>query len=597
MTGACAAAALALLLLPAGSPAATLGSMSGRILGLVTDAAGAPQMGAAVTLLTANEKFHSQALTDEKGAFSFDGLMAGAYSVRVSLASFMPVSRNHVLVQPGLRTLLNVSLAGMFSSIQLVYPTPDQRAVMSDDWKWVLRTSNATRPVLRLLPGWKPDNDGAEHRASSGIFSDTRALVRVSAGDGGRVSSFGNESDLGTAFALATSVYGKNQIQFCGNLGYAAQSGAPTAGFRTSYSRGDGAELGPEITVTMRQMFMPGRLTAALLPYSGSGGVPMFRTLSLSMRDGKQITDALRIEYGMSLDAVTFAGRLNYLSPYSRLEYALSDRDELKFSYTSGVPQSDDYKGATASERDLQNDLSALALFPRISMLAGRAQVQQSQSYEMGYRRAEGSRSYTVAIFHENVSNAALTIAGADGLLPAGDILPDLFTTSSVFNAGGYESNGYMASVSQGLGENLKLNVTYGSGDTLIAGRGEPPGQSPEDLRSMIRRGRREAVTTQASGTAPWTGTQFVASYQWTDRHALTPTHYYATQGIRAEAGLNIYIRQPIRTFSLLPVRMEASADLRNLLAEGYLPLTYGGQQILLMHTPRSFRGGLSFIF
>src|SRR5260370_42009265 len=145
----------------------------------------------------------------------------------------MPVLKSSILVQPGLHPLLNVSLAGLFSSIQLVYPTPDQRAIMNDDWKWVLRTSSATRPVLRLLPGWSPDDNAASRRASSGVFSDTRALVRVSAGDGGRITSFGNESDLGTAFALATSLLGKNQLQFCGNLGYASQSGAPSAGFRT----------------------------------------------------------------------------------------------------------------------------------------------------------------------------------------------------------------------------------------------------------------------------------------------------------------------------------------------------------------------------
>jgi hypothetical protein len=78
----------------------------------------------------------------------------------------------------------------------------------------------------------------------------------------------------------------------------------------------------------------------------------------------------------------------------------------------------------------------------------------------------------------------------------------------------------------------------------------------------------------------------------------VTPSHYFATQGTRAEPGLNIYLRQPIRTFSLLPVRMEASADLRNLLADGYLPFSSSdGRRILLMSTPRSFRGGLSFIF
>jgi hypothetical protein len=43
---------------------------------------------------------------------------------------------------------------------------------------------------------------------------------------------------------------------------------------------------------------------------------------------------------------------------------------------------------------------------------------------------------------------------------------------------------------------------------------------------------------------------------------------------------------------------MEATADLRNLLAQGYLPMTFaGGQRLLLVQTPRSVCGGLSFIF
>jgi hypothetical protein len=48
----------------------------------------------------------------------------------------------------------------------------------------------------------------------------------------------------------------------------------------------------------------------------------------------------------------------------------------------------------------------------------------------------------------------------------------------------------------------------------------------------------------------------------------------------------------------MLPWRMEATADLRNLLAQGYLSLgAIGGQQVLLVENPRSVRGGLSFIF
>src|SRR5665213_904780 len=108
-----------LLCVPNPVSAGTIASLSGKILGLVTDAGGIPQMGAVVTLLTHQDKFYEQALTNEKGAFSFDGLAAGAYSIRISLASYTTVLKSNIFVQPGLRTLLNVSMAGLFSSVQL----------------------------------------------------------------------------------------------------------------------------------------------------------------------------------------------------------------------------------------------------------------------------------------------------------------------------------------------------------------------------------------------------------------------------------------------------------------------------------------------
>jgi hypothetical protein len=47
-----------------------------------------------------------------------------------------------------------------------------------------------------------------------------------------------------------------------------------------------------------------------------------------------------------------------------------------------------------------------------------------------------------------------------------------------------------------------------------------------------------------------------------------------------------------------MPGRFEATADLQNLLKQGYLPLSgAGGQAIILTNMPRAVRGGLSFIF
>jgi hypothetical protein len=583
---------LILLSLPAECAGISAPRLSGEISGLVTDAGGIPQMGATVLLFNRQDRLFQRALTNDRGTFAFHMLLPDIYSIRVSLASFVPAIRGNILVEPGMRSVLTVSLATLFSSIQLVPLSAQQRSLMSDEWKWVLRTSSATRPVLRMLPGGMSENEhtvaGAHH-----IFSDTRGMLKVSAGDGGPAAGSGTEADLGTAFALATSLYGNNQLQFSGNLGYAAQSGMPSAAFRTSYSRTGS----PEVSLTMRQLYLPGRLGEAIV---GSGGaLPALRTTSLNFSDRAQLSDNLAFEYGFSLDSVSFLDRLNYFSPFARLTYSLDESTDLEFTYTSGNARPDLGPAQGGPDAELQRDLNSLALFPRVSLRAARAQVQRGEDFELAYKHQSGSRQYEMAAYRESVSNAALTVDAPDGMYVGGDILPDLVSGSSIFNAGNYQTFGYTASVTQSAGEHLSGTLMYGSGGVLTAERRTIESTSPDDLRSMIHASRRHAVTAQVSAVSPRSGTHFIASYQWADnRWAVTPGHLYSTQTVRPVPGLNLYIRQPIPTFAGLPWRMEATADLRNLLAQGYLPLSLSdGRQVLLMQTPRSFRGGLSFIF
>ena len=67
---------------------------------------------------------------------------------------------------------------------------------------------------------------------------------------------------------------------------------------------------------------------------------------------------------------------------------------------------------------------------------------------------------------------------------------------------------------------------------------------------------------------------------------------------MRQMPGMNLYVGRPFPGLGMLPWRMEATADMRNLMAQGYLTLGMaGGQQLVLIENPRSVRGGLSFIF
>jgi hypothetical protein len=554
--------------------------LAGAITGVVNDPSGVPQMGATVQLLNRQDRPFGKVLTDGRGEFQFFGLLPDVYSIRVTLAAFVPALRKDILVQPGMRSVLSVNLNTLFSTIQLAYP-PFDSGVMADDWKWVLRSASATRPVLRFSP-----SDPTTRTSHASVFSETRGIVQVSAGDGVQNGS-ASQADLGTAFALATSLYGTNNLQVSGNLGYGSETGMPATAFRTSYSRNIAGST-PVFSVTVRQLLLPGRLGG------NDGATAALRSLSSSFDNQVRLSDKLTLKYGTTLESISFLERSSYISPYARLSYAVDGNSELDFVFTRGNARPD-LAGSDTEDAALQKGLDSLGLFPRLSIRNGQARAQQGEEFEATYVRRAGSRTFNLTVFHEQVRNAALSLVAPESFY-GGDILPDMFSGNATFNAGDYQSMGYTASVTQDVGRDVSATVMYGTMGELTADGRELVSTNPDNLRSMIHAGRKHAATLRLSATSPWTGTRIVASYQWTpDGWAAMPGNLYSTQAFRPMPGLNLYFRQPIPGF---PRRVEATADLRNMLAQGYLPLgVVNGQRVMLVQTPRSFRGGLAFIF
>ncbi len=573
------AAGFALALTPAiaAGPAITAGS----IIGFVSNATGTVQMGATVRLFNRFDRLVQQAITNERGAFGFDSLPPDVYSLHVSLSSFMPAVRQRITVAAGARSFLTINLASAFSSIELIYTGASPGTLMSDDWKWVLRSSMATRPVLRLV---------AEPKSSVPLFTDTRGIVHLSAGDSSSSSALGSEPDLGTAFALATSLYGTNHFQFAGNVGFAARAGAPSTGFSTRYSRNLGETMNPEILVTMRQVALPAHFAGS----SSHDGLPPLRTMTASLMDHAQITENVLLEYGSTMETVTFFDRLNYFSPFARVTVSVGEQGTIQAAYSSGQPPVELQQ--RAKDADLQKDITTLNMFPRLSMRDGRSHVQRSNNTEFGYHGVFGSRSVSIAGYREQVVNGAVLTSGDAGGM--GDMLPDLFSNSQVFNIGSHSSVGYMAAFTQNVGEKFAATFAYGSSGVLRADGGMLQSNDPEALRGAIHASHRKWAATRVAGIMPFTGTRFAGSYEWTDYSTLATGHRYITQTFSPEVGLNMQLRQPVPTFGIFPGRLEATAEVRNMLAQGYLPVAAaGGRRLLLVQSPRALRGGLSFIF
>lgn len=589
------------------SPQARAGSsllVSGALYGDVHNNTGVPQMGATVYLFNQLDQMIRKTLTTEGGRFAFDSLPAGMYSVRVTMASFFPATRGNISIAPGSENLLHVNLGTLFSAVDIAPPSGVPGALMSDDWKWVLRTSSATRPVLRLTPVTGPSNS---HRHLAPNFTEVTGLVKLSAGDSGPVAGSGAQ-DFGTAFAVASRVNGVSQVRLSGDVGYIANSGLPTAAFRTTYSRDqDDGQPGPQMTVTMHQIYFPGLGPgAALSAYSGTGYPgdpgPALRTISLGAFDRLQINDDTLLEYGSNVDSVSLIQHETRMSPFARVTGNLGDSGAVLLAFSSGTPASqiltrDNLAGLESGNPELNQDLAALSQLPAISLEDARTRLEGQRNFEAGYRLTRGSRKYYAAVYSQSVSNAAFNMASPPAFSTRADLLPALDGNYYVFDLGDFQRAGYVAAVTQGIGDHADFTLSAGRSGDLIADPSPASSASAADIRDGIRSAQRFFVMARASAAIPGIGMRVAASYGWTGDGALMPTYYSLTGPMNQEQGLNIAIHQPLPHVVGFKGRLEATAELLNALANGYLPVSTPGHCSVLTDAPRSLRGGLSFVF
>jgi hypothetical protein len=326
---------------------------------------------------------------------------------------------------------------------------------------------------------------------------------------------------------------------------------------------------------------------------------PVLRTMTVGAVDRQRIGGDIEFEYGGALESVSFLNRLNYVSPFARARWGDVEFGALEIGFSSGAPPVELLAGGDTQDGELHRQISALALFPRVSLRGGQARVQRTENVEIGFRRVAGRRTFNAGYYRESVTNAAFTMASPAGYYAPTELLPDLGSKSSIFNAGDYRRSGYQVSYTEEIGDALAATVSYGYAGVLEARHSTLRSREPDEVRNLLQQSWRHQLALRLSGTAPVLGTRYSAGYQWTDYTTLQPIHLSLIQQQTIEPGLNVHVRQPIPGVSgVLPGRLEATAELRNLMAEGYLPLTTAeGQRVVLIHAPRAVRGGLSFIF
>ena len=549
---------------------AVAASRSGSISGYVRSAGGVPQMGAAVEVAGAAVR-SLKVFTDENGFFSAGGLLPGIYDVKVSAPSFLPSFKERVGLRAGSAAVVNVTLNSLFETLQL---TPARLPADEEDWKWVLRSSE-NRPILRILQddpalAASRNGDGLHGRESHELKGTLSFLA------GSQSNGFGSTSDMMTGFSVERSMLTTGTLALLGNVAY--NSGSPNAAIRASYSHhfDNGSE--PQFAVTMRRLAAP--------DFYSRGDV--LQALSLSSSDNVTFADVVELHFGSELQTIQFMGRATAFRPFGTADVHLSNNTLLEYRFTTSRPDGRLEKGFESAPASLSES------GPRVSVANYSSSIERAAHQEISLAQRMGKTTLEVAAFSDRMSNPALTGVGyvTD---ESGQVLPDLDSGTFTYQGSGYDTRGMRVVLQRKVSDDLTATLDYGYGGVLALGGSDV---SLQDARRALGMHDRHSLAGKMSGTLPKTHTQWMASYRWTSGPALTSVDAFNVSPGQTDPYLGFYIRQPIPGTSFMPCHMEAIIDIRNLLAQGYVPLLgQDGRTVYLVQSARAVRGGVAFTF
>jgi hypothetical protein len=538
------------------------GQRPGGISGYVRDASGAPQMGAVVEIAGSALARTLTLFTDAAGFYSAPDLFPGQYSIKVSAPSFLPFLQEKVGLQPGTSVHVNITLNTLLNAMRI---GPLRGPADDDDWKWTLR-SVANRPVLRVFDDPAMGAEQQDH--------DLKARLSFLAGSA--AGGYGSGSDVSTGFSVERSIFSASRVGLSGNVGYG--DSLPAAVLRAMYSHTLPDGSGPSMAVTMRR-FAP---SDPNLHYAA------LQALALNAGDDLAVGDVLEFKFGSELQTIQFLGHVTAFRPYGSLDLHLSPDTVVSYDYATSLPNTREEKGFDSAPADLSE------ADPRVSMTNFATRLERAHHQELNVSRRIGNNRMQVAVFSDRVDNTALV--GTGGVTAAsGFLLPDIYSGTFTYNGETLDSPGVRVVLARKFCSDLTGTLDYAYGGVLDLTKSDVELQ---EAQQSITTQRRQALAVKFTGTVPRTHTRWIASYRWIDGPALTPVDMFNASPGQSDPFLNVFISQPIPTLGFLPAHMQALIDLRNLLAQGYVPVIgQDGRTVYLVQAARSIRGGVSITF
>ena len=564
----------ACLSIGANTSPAQVKSVAGKLAGVVHDSAGTPQMGATVEVLAESAAVAAPLnfVTNTQGVFHGERLAPGLYTVRVTLAGFLPTLEQHVRVTAHVTTVLRIELESLFASLDQLRRQPSPTLVEADDWKWVLRSAPVTRPVLQWM------DDGTSSAGNVAIDAPpARTRARLEFTDGSRRP--GSASNVpaapATAFAYDQKLGDAGRMILAGQMNYL--DSAEGGGFATVWLPSGALNTGPHTALVFREAKL------------GPDG-PAFRGVRIEQGGALTLGERLTVRYGGEYVLVGMSKAATSLRPRLELDERITDTwsAAVVFAEEPGAPTP-----LQAEQRDsdgvLQAALNELDSFPAMLWRNGRPVLEGGWHEEVAAERKLGTHGkLQVAAFHDDNRHVAVYGRGSD--LPSGDYFQDYFSNGFAYDGGSSSSWGTRVALHEKLTDNLEVTTVYAFGGALT-----PSELADGRLRDVLQTRVHHSLGANVSAKVHHSGTKVDAGYKWVSGTTVSRVDSYGESLFQMDPYLHIGIRQTLPKFA--PGHWQAMADCNNVLAQGYVSSSSQDGRSVLVPAFRTFRGGLSVQF
>jgi hypothetical protein len=546
----------------------------GKLAGVVRDSAGTPQLGANVELIAETGAAASRGfLTNTQGIFRGEKLAPGLYTLRVTLAGFLPTLEKHIRVTSNLTTVVRVELESMFASLDQLRRTPSNSSVEADNWKWVLRSASSVRPVLE----WMDDDRRIASRVSVESSIPRAPRFRLEFTDGARrpVSASSIASSPATAVAYEQKLGGTSKLILAGQMSYDDDS--PGGGIATVWLPTGTLGAGPHTALVLRE--------AKLGPEGRT-----FRGVRIDQGGALSLGNRTVLRYGGEYVLVGLGAAASSLRPRAELNIRISDdwTTALIFASMPNGPAPLEASDAQPGGA-LAAALNELDAFPALLWRGGRPVLESGRHEELAAERKMGTRGkLQIAGFHDDNRHVAVFGRGED--LPAADYFQGYLSDGFAYDGGASSSWGTRVALREKFDGDVELTAIYSFGGALV-----PVDGTDGSLRDRLRTTQRHSFGASVSAKVPRVGTKVNAGYKWVNGVTVSRVDSYGESLFQFDPYLHLSVRQPLPKFTL--GRWEAIADCDNLLAQGSVSMASRDGHLVLLPAFRTFRGGLSVQF